>query len=83
MTIFHDTLRGLHNVFVFRHFLEIRFFDIWQVCENYSRKTTKDRDVTILPVVHTCIFCQIRLLVIMWLHIEPLQPISSKQRRVS
>ena len=45
MTIFRDTLRGLHNVLVFRHFLEIRFLDIWQVYENYSRKTTKDRDV--------------------------------------
>ena len=29
MTIFRDTLRGLHNVLVFRHFLEIRFFDIF------------------------------------------------------
>jgi len=83
MTIFHDTLRGLHNVLVFRHFLEIRFLDIWQVYENYSRKTTKDREVRFSPDVHTCISCQIRLFVILWLHIEPLQPISSKQKCVS
>ena len=82
MTIFHDTLCGLHNVLVFRHFLEIRFLDIWQLYEYYSRKTTKDRDVTFSPVVHTCVSCRIRLFVILWLHIEPLQPISSKQRCV-
>ena len=26
MTIFHDTLRGLHNVLVFRHFLKCDFW---------------------------------------------------------
>ena len=83
MTIFRDTLRGLHNVFVFRHFHEIWFLDIfWQVYENYSRKTTKDRDVTFSPVVATCKFCQIRWYVVMWLHIELLQPISSKTKGV-
>ena len=57
MKIFRDTLRGLHNALVFRHFLEILFLDIFrQVYENYSRKTTKDRDVTFSPVVVTCIF---------------------------
>ena len=79
MTIFHDTLRGLHNVLVFRNFLEIWFLDIWQVYENYSRKTTKDTDVTFLPVVRTCISYQLRLFVILWLYIEPLQPISSNK----
>ena len=83
MTIFHDTLRGLHNVLVSRHFLEIRFLDIGQVYEKYSRKTINDRDVIFSPVFHTCIFCQIRLFVIPWLHIEHLEPISSKQRCVS
>ena len=73
------TLRGLHNVLVFRHFLEIWFLGIWQVYENYSRKTTKDRDLTCSPVVATCVFCQTRWFVIMWLHIEPLQPISNKK----
>ena len=77
MIICHDTLRGLHNVIVFRHFLEIKYLDIWQVYENYSRKTTKDRDVKFPPVVHTCKSCQKTLFVILWLHIEPLQPISS------
>jgi len=48
MTIFHDILQGLHNVYLFGHFLEIRFLDIWQVYENYSRKTTKD----------TCLSCE-------------------------
>ena len=47
--------------------------------ENYSRKTTKDRDVTFSPVVATCKFCQIRWFVMMWLHIEPLQPVSCKK----
>jgi len=80
MTIFRDTLRGLHNVLVFRHFLEIWFWDIFgQVYENYSRKTTKDRDVIFSPVVATCKFCQIMWFVKLWLHIEPVQPISSKK----
>ena len=80
MTIFHYTLRGVRNVLVFRHILEISFLDIfWQVYEHYSRKTTKDGDVIFSPVVDTCKFCQIRLFVMMWLHMEPLQPISNKK----
>ena len=52
MTIFRDTLRGLHDVLVFRHFLEIWFLDIfWQVYEYYSRKTTKDRDMIFSQVL--------------------------------
>ena len=37
MTIYRDTLRGLHNVLIFRRFLEMRFSDIWNVYENYYR----------------------------------------------
>ena len=43
------------------------------------QKTTKDRDVIFSPVVATWKFCHIRWFVMMWLHIEPLQPISSKK----
>ena len=49
-----------------------------QVYENYPRKPTKDRDLKITPVLPTCTSCQIRLFLILWLNIEPLQPISSK-----
>ena len=47
--------------------------------ENYSRKTTKNRDVIFSPLFATCKFCQIRWFVMMCLHIEPLQPISRKK----
>ena len=77
---FRDTLRGLHDVLVFRHFLDIWFLDIfWQFYEYYSRKSTKDREVIFPPVVDTCKFCQKRWFVMMWLHMEPLQPISNKK----
>ena len=42
MTILRDTLRGLHDVLMFRHFVEIWFLDIfWQVYENIPEKLPK------------------------------------------
>ena len=80
MTILNDTLRGLHNVFNFASvFLKCDFsLQLYLSShENYFRKTTKDRDLHFSPVVSTCISFQIRLFIILWLNIEPLQPISS------
>ena len=58
------------------------FVYFWQVYENYSRTTTKDRDVIFSAVVATCKFCQKRWFVMMWLDMEPLQPISNNKKCV-